>query len=74
MEADDMGGGDASMMMDVEQEDTTSSSTIHNPIALNLHQNQGFAGMNVNVPEGFQQHCLLPQFPQNTSTPITWTR
>ena len=21
-----------------------------------------------------QQHCMMPQFPQNTSTPITWFR
>ncbi|KAK7358459.1 hypothetical protein VNO77_00387 [Canavalia gladiata] len=76
MEADEM-EGEGSMMMDVEQEDaagnsiTSASSTIHFPTIPNLHQqHQGFGAMT----EGFQQHCLLPQLPQNTSTPITWTR
>lgn len=78
-EADEMGEaeGDASsmMMMDVEEQDTTSTtstSTVYHPTPLNVqHQ-----GITATAPEGFQhqQHCLLPQFPQNTSTPITWTR
>ncbi|KAK7318008.1 hypothetical protein RJT34_02705 [Clitoria ternatea] len=74
MEADEM----ESTMMDVEQEDAVvpvsnpTTSSIHYPAMLNLHQqqHQGVGG----VTEGFQQHCLFPQLPQNTSTPITWTR
>lgn len=68
MEADEVGEGEGegagSMMMDIEQENEgdnnakTSTSTIQYP----------------GITEGFQQHCLLPQLPQNTSTPITWTR
>nr|KYP67542.1 hypothetical protein KK1_023885 [Cajanus cajan] len=62
MEADEVeeGEGAASMMMDIEQENEakTSTSTIQYP----------------GITEGFQQHCLLPQLPHTTSTPITWTR
>ncbi|KAG5058707.1 hypothetical protein GLYMA_05G221800v4 [Glycine max] len=74
MEADEMGEGEGvgSMMMDIEQEDDTdtdtdtdaktSTSSIHYPTT---HDG---------ITEGFQQHCLLPKLPHNTSTPITWTR
>lgn len=67
MEADEM-GEDEGAMMDVEQQDNTDHTpinytTFNHPTVVNLHQ-----------AEGFQQHCLLPQIPQNTSTPITWTR
>ncbi|TKY60779.1 hypothetical protein E2542_SST17878 [Spatholobus suberectus] len=66
MEADEMGEGEGvgSMMMDIDQENEcdidaiTSTSIIRYP----------------GITEGFQQHCLLPQLPHNTSTPITWTR
>lgn len=64
MEADETG----SMMMDIEQEDDTdtdaktSTSSIHYPTT------------HGGITEGFQQHCLLPKLPHNTSTPITWTR
>ncbi|OIW09880.1 hypothetical protein TanjilG_32029 [Lupinus angustifolius] len=70
------------MDIEIEQQDmdsianinssSTSTSTIH---PLSMHQ--GFSGI---TPEEFhqwqqqQQHCFLPQFSQNTSTPITWTR
>lgn len=65
MEADEMGEEqeDEGAMMDVEQEDNNSSNYNY-PAMLNLHHQA----------EGFQQHCFLPQIPQNTSTPITWTR
>ncbi|KAK2385326.1 hypothetical protein QL285_072571 [Trifolium repens] len=70
MEADEMGEvheeEDGAAMMDVEQEDNNnnnSSSNFNYPTMLNLHQQV----------DGFQQHCLLPQIPQNTSTPISWT-
>jgi hypothetical protein len=70
MEADEMGEvqeEDGAAMMDVEQEDNNNNnnntSTFNYPMMLNLHQQV----------DGFQQHCLLPQIPQNTSTPITWT-
>ncbi|CAJ2676356.1 unnamed protein product [Trifolium pratense] len=71
MEADEMGQvqeeeeeEDGAAMMDVEQEvNNNSSSTFNYPTMLNLHQQV----------DGFQQHCFLPQIPQNTSTPITWT-
>jgi len=65
MEADEMGEEqeDEGAMMDVEQQDNNSSNYNY-PTMLNLH----------NQAEGFQQHCFLPQIPQNTSTPITWTR
>ncbi|KAL5052757.1 hypothetical protein RYX36_033439 [Vicia faba] len=63
MEADEMGEEqeDEGAMMDVEQEQQqdNDSSSFNYPTMV----------------EGFQQHCLLPQIiPQNTSTPITWTR
>ncbi|KAJ1408162.1 hypothetical protein SESBI_23693 [Sesbania bispinosa] len=81
MEADEMGGiEEGEGMMDIEQEDgvsNSSTSVIHHPTTLNLHQHQGgvATGFTANVPEGFQQqHCLLSQLPQNTSTPVTWTR
>lgn len=66
MEADEMGEEqeDEGAMMDVEQEDNDSSNYNNHPTMLNLHHQA----------EGFQQHCFLPQIPQNTSTPITWTR
>jgi len=64
MEADEM-GEEQEAMMDVEQEDNSSSTYCNYPTMLNLHHQ----------PEGgFQQHCFLPLIPQNTSTPITWTR
>ncbi|KAK2439288.1 hypothetical protein QL285_023971 [Trifolium repens] len=67
MEADEMGEvqeEDGAAMMDVEQEDNNNNtSTFNYPMMLNLHQQV----------DGFQQHCLLPQIPQNTSTPISWT-
>lgn len=70
MEADEMGEGEGvgSMMMDIEQEHDTdidakiSTSSIHYPTT------------HGGITEGFQQHCLLPKLPHNTSTPITWTR
>ncbi|CAJ1937160.1 unnamed protein product [Sphenostylis stenocarpa] len=69
MEADDdmEEEGVGSMMMDIEQEGTyndptTDTSNIHYPTTHNV------------VTEGFQQHCLFPQLPHNTSTPITWSR
>ncbi|XP_027343624.1 uncharacterized protein LOC113856136 isoform X2 [Abrus precatorius] len=75
MEADETEGV-GSMMMDVEEEDaggagnsTALDSTMHYPTALNLHQQQ-----HQGITEGLQQHCFLPHFVQNTSTPITWTR
>ncbi|CAK8579426.1 unnamed protein product [Lathyrus sativus] len=64
MEADEMGeeqdDEDEGAMMDVEEEqDKKNASSFNYPT----------------IVEGFQQHCLLPQIiPQNTSTPITWTR
>lgn len=66
MEADEMGEEqeDEGAMMEVEQEDNNSSNYNNYPTMLNLHHQA----------EGFQQHCFLPQIPQNTSTPITWTR
>ncbi|GAU11797.1 hypothetical protein TSUD_75480 [Trifolium subterraneum] len=70
MEADEMGEvqeeDDGAAMMDVEQEanNNNSSSNFNYPTMLNnLHQQV----------DGFQQHCFLPQIPQSTSTPITWT-
>ncbi|RDX78307.1 hypothetical protein CR513_41437, partial [Mucuna pruriens] len=66
MEADEMGEGEGegvcSTMMDIEQENETETS-----ISTSTIQYPG-------ITEGFQQHCLLPQLPHNTSTPITWTR
>jgi len=68
MEADETEEGGGSMMMDIEQEGDTDSdpktytSSIHYPTA------------HSGITEGFQQHCLLPQLPHNTSTPISWTR
>lgn len=78
-EADEI--GEASM--DVEQQDHTII-TGTNISTSNLHHAVGGGITAPATPsEGFhqwqqqqQQHCLLPQFPQNTSTPITftWTR
>ncbi|KAK7399044.1 hypothetical protein VNO78_10219 [Psophocarpus tetragonolobus] len=66
MEADEIGEDVGSVMMDIEQQNeaktSTSTSTIHYPVT------------HAGITEGIQQHCLLPQFSHNTSTPITWTR
>ncbi|XP_047180263.1 uncharacterized protein LOC124846933 [Vigna umbellata] len=68
MEADEMEEGGGSMMMDIEQEGDidsdpkTCTPSIHFPTA------------HSGITEGFQQHCLLPQLPHHTSTPISWTR
>jgi len=64
MEADEMEEGAGSMMMDIETDSDpkTCTSSIHYPTT------------HSGIAEGFQQHCLLPQLPHNTSTPITWTR
>ena len=83
-EAEEGGGegeGEASMMMDIEQqEDATSNSSTDPtpPSTLGGVGGMAAAAAATTAPEGFhqwqQQHCLLPQLPQNISTPITWTR
>lgn len=62
MESDDMGV----TSMDIEEE--------------NVNIDQGLTNLNSNVSNPVehlnqrQQHCLVPQLPQNTSAPITWYR
>ncbi|XP_058736035.1 uncharacterized protein LOC131608123 [Vicia villosa] len=72
MEADVMGEEkedeeDEGAMMDVEeQQQRHNDSSCFNSSGFNYPPT---------MVEGFQQHCLFPQIiPQNTSTPITWTR
>ncbi|GFS43745.1 hypothetical protein Acr_00g0086680 [Actinidia rufa] len=58
MESEDMGA----TTMDIEENDVSEPG-----------QERQFVGMN----EGFhqwQQHCVIPQRPQNTATPIVWYR
>ncbi|ESW32222.1 hypothetical protein PHAVU_002G303500 [Phaseolus vulgaris] len=68
MEADEMEEGVGSMMMDIEQEGDTGIDP--KTFTSNIHYPTTHSG----ITEGFQQHCLFPHLPHNTSTPITWTR
>ncbi|KAE9614030.1 hypothetical protein Lal_00016610 [Lupinus albus] len=68
------------MDMDIEQQDMDSIANINSSSTSTIHPLSLHHGVSGITPEGFhqwqqqQQHCFLPQFPQNTSTPITWTR
>ncbi|KAI4346513.1 hypothetical protein L6164_007403 [Bauhinia variegata] len=69
MEAEEMG----EVSMDIEEEDNTSKNIdTEHQTTLTLYGG-------ITTPEGGlhqwqQQHCMIPQVPQNTATPITWTR
>ncbi|KAL5767393.1 hypothetical protein ACOSQ2_014176 [Xanthoceras sorbifolium] len=55
---------DEQVEMDIEDSNTT-----------NMEQGQmyEYGGMrDEGIHQWPQQHCMMPQFPQNTSTPITW--
>ncbi|KAJ0014204.1 hypothetical protein Pint_21413 [Pistacia integerrima] len=61
MEADNM----EEAAMDIEENNNSS---------IEQGQSNEFGGMREGegLPQWPQQHCLIPQFPQSTSTPITW--
>ncbi|XP_028790071.1 uncharacterized protein LOC114746047 isoform X1 [Neltuma alba] len=65
MEADQM---EEEASMEVEEQDYSNSS-IHPTATMHceLTETEGLQPWQ-------QQHCLIPQLPQNTSTPISWTR
>ncbi|GLT80280.1 hypothetical protein SLA2020_517310 [Shorea laevis] len=63
MDPDDM--GEASM--DIEES---------NNVSMEQEPGYGFGGLNASegIQQWPQQHCMIPQPPQNTFTPITWFR
>ncbi|XP_054787719.1 uncharacterized protein LOC129293663 [Prosopis cineraria] len=63
MESEQM-GEEASM--DIEEQDYNNSSIHQTTIHGELTGTEGLQPWQ-------QQHCLIPQLPQNTSTPISWT-
>ncbi|KDP45832.1 hypothetical protein JCGZ_17439 [Jatropha curcas] len=44
----------------------------NNTIQSNELESGGMMSGTQGLPQWQQQHCLIPQLPQNTSTPITW--
>ncbi|CAL0312549.1 unnamed protein product [Lupinus luteus] len=74
--------GDMDMDIEIEEQDMDSTANINSFPTSTIHPLSLHHGVSGITPEGFhqwqqqqqQQHCFFPQFPQNTSTPITWTR
>ncbi|WCJ34688.1 hypothetical protein M5689_015982 [Euphorbia peplus] len=62
-------GGEAPDLMDAEQVGE-SAMEIEGYTAETLPQRHENGGL----PQWQQQHCLIPQLPFNTSTPISWSR
>lgn len=63
MEAEGMG----TATMEIEEESTEGQGMANMYGSGMWTSNEGF-------PEWQQQHCMIPQPPQNTTTPITWFR
>ncbi|GLU10533.1 hypothetical protein SLE2022_273270 [Rubroshorea leprosula] len=68
MEADEMGVAS----MDIEENDCVRNNCV------SMEQEPGHGNGVLKASESFhqwpQQHCMIPQLPQNTFTPITWSR
>lgn len=58
--------------MDVEEDNNSNAST--EQVQPNIHIYGGIAGSDGLHQWQQQHHCMVPQLPQNTSTPITWFR
>ncbi|XP_065880306.1 uncharacterized protein [Euphorbia lathyris] len=71
----DLSGAEAPDLMDAEQDGESAMEIEGNDAAETLLQN-GLDGTRVNegLHQWQQQHCLIPQLPFNTSTPIPWSR
>ncbi|KAI4352720.1 hypothetical protein L6164_006942 [Bauhinia variegata] len=65
MEAEEM--GEASM--DIEEDNSNSNIDTGHPTLYG-----GITDAGGGLHQWQQQHCMIPQVPLNTSTPITWTR
>ena len=53
--------------MDIEEDNNAGMEQVHTNVNVGGGGSEG-------LHQWQQQHCLYPQFPQNTSTPITWFR
>lgn len=64
------------MEADDNQEQTTMDIEDNNNFNVGEGQSFGFGEMRGSEGVGYLQppHCMIPQPPQNTSTPITWFR
>ncbi|XP_059636925.1 uncharacterized protein LOC132279027 [Cornus florida] len=66
----------ASELMEAEEMEATTMDIEDDNIPTEQVQGNEFGG--ANVTEGLhhwpQQHCMIPQLPQNTSTPVVWFR
>ena len=60
MEDEEMG----TAAMEIEESTTSPAQGTSN--------GHGGGTWNEGFPQWQQQHCMMPQLPQNTSTPITW--
>lgn len=80
MPATQMEAPEASELMEAEETGATTmdiEEDYNNPGIGQVHPSVNVCG-EMPGSEGLhqwqQQHCMMPQFPQNTSTPITWFR
>lgn len=64
------------LMEEAEEMEVTTMDIEDKNLNPEQQQEHGFGGMrgSESLHQWQQQHCMTPQLPQNTSTPITWFR